>query len=465
LDCLTRSSSDKKSGNYNTISQYYDDEFTQQNLRGSPFSNLHNHGSLASSNVVANLKMSVSEIGGVGALDVYDLDKQGLSKATLQLDTSFLTAVQYNPLFTGIDQACNNITAVGAEDLGQGALGLITTNIVLSSEIARYVPGAYIRVSRSIAGGVLTTLITQIDTVTNNGGRLTVTTTTSAGAMTAGQVATGIVIVLDPVKCYDITADPTNSRELGTTVGMVTTSTFPYDQQQLYVGQSISVIRSIGGGNLAVVYSNIASITKLAANSLGILTTTSCGAIPATQTVAFISISTNTCTMNLVVEDVNLVAVRHMSKVPSPDGQLFSSWNVEQVNVPAVTQYNHLFEIEPSVISVMALAPTTATNPISLADSLSNYRIRVDDIDQTNRDVECKSSLYYDSLMRTFNNMGSGYQLRNLYPTVGNGVEMAVMTSPVSNSPNTQMLQLSYNNSAAGTEKVLSLYKQVVKKL
>jgi len=136
------------------------------------------------------------------------------------------------------------------------------------------------------------------------------------------------------------------------------------------------------------------------------------------------------------------------------------------VNVPATEQYNHLFEIEPSTINVIALSKTSASaNPISLSDNLSNYRIRIDDIDQTNRDIEYKSSLYYDSLIRTFNNMGSSYQLRNLYPTVGNGVEMAIMSNPVSNSPNTQMLQLSYNNSANGTAKVLSLYKQVVKKL
>ena len=139
---------------------------------------------------------------------------------------------------------------------------------------------------------------------------------------------------------------------------------------------------------------------------------------------------------------------------------------MEQVNVPATEQYNHLFEIEPSTINVIALSKRSASiNPISLSDNLSNYRIRIDDIDQTNRDIEYKSSLYYDSLMRTFNNMGSSYQLRNLYPTVGNGVEMAIMSNPVSNSPNTQMLQLSYNNSANGTAKVLSLYKQVVKKL
>ena len=464
LDCLTRSSSDKKSGNYNSISQYYDDTFSSPDIYGTVFSNLHRLGTVNSSNVVANLKMSVSEVAGVGALDFYDCDKEGLTRGTLQLDTSYVFPVQYSPYRASGAVACDNYTAIGVQALGIGDGALVSTAALTADQQILITVGATVLCTRSIDGGAAATVAGTLATVNAIGGGLfDFTTVATLGAMTDGQVASGISIVVGPLECDDYTS--AGAQTLGVTIALVTDSTFPFNSSNLFVGQSIQVYRSIAGAAIAAVETTIASITRDANDNLVITTATSCGALTNGQAVTHIYIGTNTCTMDLVIEDVNLVAVRHMSKPPSPDSQLFSSWNVEQVNVPATTQYNHLFEIEPSTINVLALSPTTATNPISLVDSLTSYRIRVDDIDQTNRDVEFKSSLYYDSLMRTFNNMGSGYQLRNLYPTVGNGVEMAVMTSPISNSPNTQMLQLSYNNSIAGTAKVLSLYKQVVKKL
>ena len=464
LDCLTRSSEDKKSGNYNTLSQYYNDTFTSQNWRGSVFSNLHNFGSVNSTNVVANMKMNVSDVGGVGMLDVYDLDKQGLSRATLQLDTSYLTPIQHNPYPDTVAIPCVNI-AIGTaiQQLGQGGSLLQTSNVITPDVIAIIVPGMSISCTRTIAGATAT-VTSPIVAVTNANGIIYIETNGSLGAIPIGQTATLISFTIGQLLCDNYQA--AGAQELGIgDAALVTTTTYPYDKSKLFVGQSITVTRDINAGGVATVQATIASITLLATNKLSITTVATCGAVANGQDVDSISIGTNACTMNLVVEDVNFVAVKHMSKVPSPNSQIFSSWNLEQANVPATTQYNHLFEIEPNVINVLALSPTTATNPISVTDSLSSYRIRVDDIDQTNRDVEFKSSLYYDSLMRTCNNMGSDFKLKNLYPTVGNGVEMALITSPISMSGRPQMLQLSYTNSVAGTAKVLSLYKQVVKKL
>ena len=464
LDCLTRSSSDKKSGNYNSISNYYDDDFTQLNIHGSPFSNLHSHGSTESANVVATLKMSVSEVAGVGMLDVYNLDKEGMSKGTLQLDTTYISPIQLSSfLYMAIAPSDYTSTANDIE-LGVDAPFQVSLPNISAETLSRFIAGAAILCEFTVDGTPYTVegVIDEAVYVTEI---LVITTTESMHTLADTEEVTDIALILRNMICDNYTA--TDDEELGIgDAALVTTATFPYDQNELFVGQSIAVLVSIEDDPADVTETKIVSITRLASNKLSIVTADSCGTMVDTDVASQISICVNRCDMELVVEDVNLVAVRHMSKPPSPDSQLFPSWNVEQVNVPATTQYNHLFEIEPSTINVIALSKTSASaNPISLSDNLSNYRIRIDDIDQTNRDIEYKSSLYYDSLIRTFNNMGSSYQLRNLYPTVGNGVEMAIMSNPVSNSPNTQMLQLSYNNSANGTAKVLSLYKQVVKKL
>lgn len=155
-------------------------------------------------------------------------------------------------------------------------------------------------------------------------------------------------------------------------------------------------------------------------------------------------------------------------KAKSANKQIvFSTWTLEQVNVPAVTNWNHVFSLDPSCMNVIALMPATPNaHPITFSDNLSSFRLRLNDIDMTSEDVVYPQSLYKDRILMTWENMGKHHQLKNLqlkYDDTAGTTSIICNPIPVVNER--QQFQITMNGSANFTPKVLYLYKHVIRTL
>lgn len=66
-------------------------------------------------------------------------------------------------------------------------------------------------------------------------------------------------------------------------------------------------------------------------------------------------------------------------------------------------------------MNALLFLPTTTVFPN--ADNMTDYRLRINGIDATNRAVQYAQSLYNDRLLMTFENMGKQYKLKRLNPS------------------------------------------------
>jgi len=114
-------------------------------------------------------------------------------------------------------------------------------------------------------------------------------------------------------------------------------------------------------------------------------------------------------------------------------------------------------------MNVLILAPTNVDSPMSRQDTLIDYRLRLNDVDLTSRDIEYGDTLYRDRIIMTFLNMGKNYKLKSLdivYPLAVDA--LSLICNPIPVLEQKQQLQLSMNGTAfAG--KTLHVYKQVIR--
>ena len=79
--------------------------------------------------------------------------------------------------------------------------------------------------------------------------------------------------------------------------------------------------------------------------------------------------------------------------------------NVEKYILPATQDFQHRFDLEGNTLNTYLLSPS-GTGLLSEANNLSSYRVRLNNLDTTNRDIKVNSALYLDKLKSTFFNSG-----------------------------------------------------------
>lgn len=106
------------------------------------------------------------------------------------------------------------------------------------------------------------------------------------------------------------------------------------------------------------------------------------------------------------IEKVNLVFRNNpMAEVKTPS-IIFSTYHVEMANMPAgLYDYRQQFDIEAGVNRLEWL--TCVDNLVSDIDTATSYRVSVNELDTTNRDVELvgTKALYYDRLIEGYDEL------------------------------------------------------------
>jgi hypothetical protein len=175
------------------------------------------------------------------------------------------------------------------------------------------------------------------------------------------------------------------------------------------------------------------------------------------------------------INTAELVMVQEGKKSSDNTPKVYTTWKME----PSLIDYNtnkwqKQFILEPNVSNALLLYPEQLTDGkqslYSIDNNLATYRWSLDNIDNTNRDVQMDSALYYDKLIETLNN--TGVKIKNINDDFGGTLlPMKIYTAMDSNNiymdNKTHTLQIVLN---AGIDlqflpKNLYLFKQVVKTL
>jgi hypothetical protein len=116
----------------------------------------------------------------------------------------------------------------------------------------------------------------------------------------------------------------------------------------------------------------------------------------------------NWASLNWIIQKVNLVLYSLPGKKAEPT-LAYITYHVEMDNMLATTDYRRQFDTEENTDKAMMLTPTNTL--VSTIDSATSFRVSVDNIDTTNRDVFIDyindNTLYYDRLIQNMDGVVS----------------------------------------------------------
>lgn len=173
------------------------------------------------------------------------------------------------------------------------------------------------------------------------------------------------------------------------------------EQSKFWVNQvvKINATGAGGAGNVTDAYAKITSITYNLDRTVTIIVDTPITALTGGQSynpVTFDPVPADSSSFTIDFAEMVTQVVSNPSKMA--DKMSYTTYTTEQFNANGLTNFQKLYQVEPEAISLMALFPKGSSNPISSNTNISNYRLKIDNVDQTDRNVTPHSPLYYNLL-------------------------------------------------------------------
>lgn len=241
--------------------------------------------------------------------------------------------------------------------------------------------------------------------------------------------------------------------------------TFNLDNIPVYVGMPIRIPRQ-GGANTNQVISSVVLGTN------GVVTIT----VPTVTTTVlvagdFISFYIDGITPSISYTRAEMV-MKEFPKLKTTDKVLkYFTYTTEEADGPATgTSYQKLFLLEPECVNCLVTYPLNGTL-ISNNVQLEKYRLRINNIDTTNRDINLFSPLYIDRLIVTMLNSGLTLKStrfvenRTTDGSNGNGTPLSLLATPTPMTQNPKQLQVNLSGTGALAMDRLILFKQVMREI
>jgi hypothetical protein len=253
------------------------------------------------------------------------------------------------------------------------------------------------------------------------------------------------------------------------------------NESPYYIGQklSISATGNNGAGNLAAYPATITAIEHENNDKLTITLNRALTALANTQfysNIRVVGVDAGSITININHAELVLKSVLNPVNVPSEIN--YTSYSVEEDNGNNLTNFNRQYIIEPEASSLIVALPNTNDGLVS-NKTINHYRIRINNIDQTQRDINNNSPLHQDRILRFCENRNKickniSEKIRNIKRTpnrsdvlaqaIGshlNIVERGIL-EPLPLTNDSKLIGLEINSGGLGD---IILYKQVLKKL
>ena len=275
-------------------------------------------------------------------------------------------------------------------------------------------------------------------------------------------------------------SETTGTIAAGTVAGGVYQMTRDYDsleQSPFWVEQQIIVTRTPNAGVAGNETRTIKGISFNPADkkiSLTLDTALNGGAAVELDDVSITGV--DSAAQTFVVNNATLVVYEDVSGKPA-DKIEYKTFTVEKDTENALTAYSKNYYIEPECANLIICSPdgntgggATASNYISDLD-ISDYRLRINGEDLTNRSIKMNTPEHYDRLGRTFLNMDMPLKsIREKLIKVNNqratetgtpSVKMIAESFPITNSAKQVEVDI---NSGNGVRNIY-LFKEVIRQL
>ena len=258
------------------------------------------------------------------------------------------------------------------------------------------------------------------------------------------------------------------------------------EDSPFYVGQRCTLAKATGSGTLTA--SKVVSIKSIVladgattskgigngtsatlANHLVIVLTCSHGSITNGQTLDLtLKPIAPATTPVIVINNIELVA--KMSDENEDQPTQYTTYVAQEDTAPSASSISRTYSIPPNTTNCYVMF----NDPIYSHENLDSYRITLDGVDLTNRDIKVGSGLHYDLLSQVFINRGQaiGSTLERMYDSAklsdeaGASQSIVVLMFPVQlKSSNTQLgLELNATSGETLSGKIV-VYSEVVKEI
>lgn len=200
------------------------------------------------------------------------------------------------------------------------------------------------------------------------------------------------------------------------------------------------------------------------------------------ETMRDVVVDGTNATISLSVNEAELI-LEESGMMERQDELVYSTYLNEEDNGNSLTTFSRLYNCEENAFNLLVCLPDASSDLICVngtnATQFQDYRIRVDNVDLTNRKVVAganPSPLYYDRVGMYM--LNANLPLRNLIEVeketnkrwdtryTNSPKKLFFMGTPLAQTPQRKLVQLSINGaSGAGGVKTIQLYKQIVKQV
>jgi len=178
--------------------------------------------------------------------------------------------------------------------------------------------------------------------------------------------------------------------------------------------------------------------------------------------------------ITLSFEQVDMVMVMANPELGTPDEYQFSTYVLEQFSGAGVQNYNQSVTLDPMCDgALITFSPQSNEPPYSLNDVITNYRLRLNNVNMSQRNVVVNKPLYYDDVLKFMTN--DGRELKSLLEIPSSKIRdlvvaqqlgrknvVVALTAPL--TVNNKLLNVNVNCSASGVQ-TMNVFKSVQKTL
>lgn len=339
----------------------------------------------------ANLQIPLKSVCGLGSVPVLDMSKTGAVNFQIELENQHKVAVEYMEGLEVVDMAADDMENDGADPVQYKTLVLTqtferkeTAEVMFPVDMELDITFAHSATGNEDATVHVKSVA--FDTDTN---KVTLEFVEVWTTLNAGETATQITLNNNVVSY-----EGTNPNGASLTISDAELPSGPVP-----IGSNMLIAYT--DANMWYVKSGIVLSSVIVADENVLTFTTQIfpdGSNPQNITVRAYAHRN----LDYSIEHVNLVVRQNPYAKPENKPVMFSTYHVEMQNMPETYDYRQQFDVEPGVYRLEWL--TCVDNLVSIRENLKSYRVSVNEIDTTNRDVEVLSnkSIYYDRLISAY---------------------------------------------------------------
>lgn len=260
-----------------------------------------------------------------------------------------------------------------------------------------------------------------------------------------------------------------------TNINSFTSSTFYelLEDSPFWVGEVVS-INATGVGGASNVVNHYAVITEIVQNldySVTITVDTPLTNLAAAEEYQDLKITPVAAdTVSFTIDYAEMVTQVVSNPSAMSDKLSYSTYTTEQYNANGLTKFQRLYQVEPEAVSLMVMFPN---NVLSSNTNITDYRLKIDNVDQTDRNVEPHTSLYYNLLNDTMLDVGLPVSSLNEYSLDcsttaddkrATGTKLLFIPAKLDQTQREKNVQVNINATGGGVA-LVNLYKLVVRQV